>query len=96
MSPLWLVTGTLVFTTTAYFLLKHYLVEWACRHFLKGKVVIDRTTEASRSSQNRYAYTKVAGDVRTAGVAGYGEKGCGGAGDVTVLTKGVMAEIAEL
>ena len=100
MSSLWLMTGTLVFTTTVYFLLKHYLVEWSCRSFLKGKVEIDRSDlkkrEAGRSSQNGYAYTRVASDMTAGMPARFGKKGRGGSGDMTILSKGVMAEIAEL
>ena len=55
-----------------------------------------KKSEASRSSQNGCAYTRVASDVTAGMPAGFGENGHGGSGDVTVLSKGVMAEIAEL
>ena len=88
MSPLWLVTGTLVFTTTSYFLLKHYLIEWGCRKFLKGRVRINSDLKTIEANQNGHAHV-------TNGMAA-GMVGENGHDNVTVLSKGMMAEIAEL
>ena len=46
-----LISGTLLFTFTYYYLLKTCLVEWACRRFLKDRIKIvqhrDHTDETS-------------------------------------------------
>jgi len=86
-----LITGTLLFTTTAYYLLKNYLVEWGCRKFLKGKVKlysdVQKEKDTAQNGVNGHAH---AGAVN--GIAKFAKEGS----KVTVLTRGDLAEVAQL
>ena len=90
MSPLVLSIGSLLFTTTSYYLLKNYLVEWGCRRFLKGRVrLVDSEEKESEASQQN-GHTQANGVVPTKTVAE------GGSDSRARVTKGDMAEVAQL
>ena len=77
-----LISGTLLFTFTYYYLLKTYLVEWACRRFLKDRIMIvqhcDHTDETSSAR------------------ASDSDKLNKGERKLTSVTKGDLAEISQL
>ena len=90
MSPLLLSFGSLIFTTTSYYLLKNYLVEWGCRRFLKGRVRLVNSKESEAPSQQN-------GHTHANGVVPTKESVAEGGGDgLTRVTKGDMAEVAQL
>lgn len=78
-----LISGTLLLTFTSYYLLKLFLVEWACRKFLKDRVKIvqhrDHTDEAS--------------SVRTSDGDKLTKRS---EGKLVPITKGDLAEISQL
>ena len=87
MNPVVLSVGSLIFTTTAYYLLKNYLVEWGCRRFLKGRVRLE-TDKKKEGKQNGHTHA-VNGVVHKTSSAGE-EDG------VAFVTRGDMAEVAQL
>lgn len=90
MNPVWLASGSLLFTTTAYYLLKNYLVEWGCRTFLKGRVRIysdSYSEKKSEASQNGHAHA-VNGVVT--------KPASGESSSLTFVSKGDIAEVAQL
>lgn len=104
----WLIPSTLLFTTTAYYLLKNYLVEWGCRKFLKGRVRLysDDAGKTNGAVPNGHAHV-ANGDAKFAnGGAKFANGGAKFAnGDakfakenstLTVLTRGDVAEVAQL
>jgi hypothetical protein len=92
MSPLLLSIGSLLFTTTAYYFLKNYLVEWGCRRFLKGRVRLVHSAEKKESEapSQQNGHTHANGVVPTKSVAE------GGGDSLTRVTRGDMAEVAQL
>ena len=88
MNPVWLGAGSLLFTATAYYLLKNYLVEWGCRTFLKGRVRLESDKKKSEATQNGHTHTL--NGVITKPVS---TESCR---SVKLVTKGDMAEVAQL
>ena len=86
MNPVWLSVGSLIFTTTTYYLLKNYLVEWGVRTFLKGRARLESHKE-EEATLNGYAHAN--------GVIAKPSSG-GESGSVKLITKGDMAEVAQL
>ena len=83
---MWLSLGSLVFTTTAYYLLKNYLVEWGCRRFLKGRVRLE-SDKKTEGVQNGHTHA----------VNGVSHNSASGEGDgPQFVSKGDMAEVAQL
>ena len=78
-----LISGTLLLTFTSYYLLKSYLVEWACRRFLKDRVRIvqhrDPTDETSSARARDSDKTAKKNE-----------------GELNPVTKGDLAEISQL
>lgn len=90
----WLIPSTLLFTTTAYYLLKNYLVEWGCRKFLKGRVRLysDDAGKTNGAIPNGHAHV-ANGDAKFAnGDAKFAKENS----SLTVLTRGDVAEVAQL
>lgn len=83
----WLIPSTLLFTTTAYYLLKNYLVEWGCRKFLKGRVRLysDDAEKTNGAIPNGHAHV-------ANGVAKFPKENS----SLTVLSRGDLAEVAQL
>ena len=77
-----LISGTLLFTFTFYYLLKTYLVEWGCRTFLKNRV---RIVEHRDANENGSSTT-----------ANGCDKSAKGDSKLTSVTKGDIAEISQL
>lgn len=86
MNPVWLSVGSLLFTTTTYYLLKNYLVEWGVRTFLKGRA---RPQSSKEEEVTLNGHTHANG-VITKPVSG------GESSSVKLITKGDMAEVAQL
>ena len=83
--------GSLLYTTTFYYLLKTYLVEWGCRRFLKGRVRLCSDYEAAKKR------TEASVNGHTHAVNGVVTKpATGGSESLTLVTKGDMAEVAQL
>ena len=79
-----LISGTLLLTFTSYYLLKLFLVEWACRKFLKDRVKI--------TVQHR-DHTDEASSVRTSDGDKLTKRS---EGKLIPITKGDLAEISQL
>ena len=90
MNPVWLATGSLLFTTTAYYLLKNYLVEWGCKRFLRGRVRLDsdKKKESQLNGHTHAANGEAVGQTVTAR-AGDGDT-------LKYVSKGDMAEVSQL
>ena len=92
--PLVLSIGSLLFTTISYYLLKNYLVEWGCRRFLKGRVrLVDSEKKAESETSQQNGHTHAANGVVPTNPEAEGAAGSDG---LTRVTKGDMAEVAQL
>lgn len=87
MNAVWLSTGSLLFTTTAYYLLKNYLVEWGVRTFLKGRA---RPESHKKEEATQNGHTHALNGVITKPAS------APESGSVKLITKGDMAEVAQL
>ena len=81
-----LISGTLLFTFTYYYLLKTYLVEWGCRKFLKDRV---------RIVQHRDTLDEHGANGSSATANG-SDKYAMDESKLTSVTKGDLAEISQL
>lgn len=93
MSPLALSIGSLLFTTTSYYLLKNYLVEWGCRRFLKGRVRLVDSEKKSDATRQQNGHTHAVNGVVKTSTKPVAEEGSDSRARVT---KGDMAEVAQL
>ena len=82
-----LILGSLLFNFGFYYLLKTYLVEWGCRRFLKDRVKIAQPLIHDDVKH----IGEGAGDARADDKSVFKGKG-----SLTTLSKGDMAEIAQL
>ena len=78
-----LVSGTLLFTFTSYYLLKSYLVEWACRRFLKDRVRIVQHRDPAVGTSSPRATDSDKTTKKNEG-------------ELNPVTKGDLAEISQL
>lgn len=83
--PYLLILGLLLFTFSCYYLLKVYLVEWGCRTFLKSRVKIVVGNDGDTVS-----------GVPPASTTGDDDKAKKGRERLTSVTRGDLAEIAQL
>lgn len=78
-----LISGTLLFTFTSYYLLKSCLVEWVCRKFLRDRVrVVQHHDPTHETSSARPSESDKPSQMNE--------------GKLTSVTKGDLAEISQL